>query len=211
MKREMIGLNRLKQPHLKFEQEAWDHNLIVCGVDEVGRGCLAGPVVAAAVSFPKNHCPHEKIRDSKKLTPKMRAELFSFILDECYDFGVGLVPATEIDAIGIVPATKKAMESAIAGFSRNPDQILIDAVVLEEITIPQKSIIKGDESVYSIAAASIVAKVFRDSVVSGFDNVYSEYQFASHKGYGTKAHYAAIKKHGLTKEHRRTFLRNIKS
>lgn len=211
MKREMIGLNRLKQPHLKFEQEAWDHNLIVCGVDEVGRGCLAGPVVAAAVSFSKSHKPHEKVRDSKKMTPKMRAEMFEYILDNCSDFGIGLVPADEIDRIGIVPATKKAMVSAIQGFNIQPDEILIDAVNLEEITIKQKSIIKGDESVYSIAAASIVAKVFRDSVVSGFDNVYSEYQFSSHKGYGTKAHYAAIEKHGLTKEHRRTFLRNIKS
>jgi ribonuclease HII len=199
----------MKQPHTKFEQELWNQNLIVCGIDEVGRGCIAGPVVAAAVSFPKEHKIHEKIRDSKKVTPKMRAELFDFILDECDDFGIGLVPAETIDEIGISPATKRAMALAIDGMTKKPDQILIDAVVLDEVTIAQKSIIKGDENIYSIAAASIVAKVFRDSVVSGFDNIYPEYGFSSHKGYGTKIHYEALKKSGLTSEHRRTFLKNF--
>jgi len=199
----------MKQPHTKFEQEAWGQGLVVCGIDEVGRGCIAGPVVAAAVSFPKEHKLHEKIRDSKKVTPKMRAELFNFILEECDDFGVGLVSAKAIDENGISPATKLAMALAINDLTNKPDQILIDAVVLDEVTIAQKSIIKGDENIYSIAAASIVAKVFRDSVVSGFDNVYPDYGFSSHKGYGTKVHYEALKKSGLTSEHRRTFLKNL--
>lgn len=199
----------MKKPHTKFEQEYWSNGLVVCGIDEVGRGCIAGPVVAAAVSFPKEHTIHEKIRDSKKVTPKMRAELFDYILEECDDFGVGLVSAEIIDQIGISPATKKAMGLAIEGMTNAPDQVLIDAVVLEEVIIAQKSIIKGDENIYSIAAASIVAKVFRDSVVSGFDNIYKEYGFSSHKGYGTKAHYEALKKSGLTPEHRKTFLKNI--
>lgn len=199
----------MKQPHTKFEQEAWSKGLVVCGIDEVGRGCIAGPVVAAAVSFPEAHKIHEKIRDSKKVTSKMRAELFDFILEECDDFGVGLVSADSIDEIGISPATKKAMALAIEGLTIKPDQILIDAVVLDEVAISQKSIIKGDENIYSIAAASIVAKVFRDAVVSGLDNIYPDYGFSSHKGYGTKVHYEAIKKSGLTTEHRKTFLKNI--
>lgn len=200
---------RMKNPHIKFEKESWEKNRIVCGVDEVGRGCIAGPVVAAAVVFPKNHKPHQKIRDSKKVTPKMRKELFDFILSECDDFGIGLVGASEIDEYGIVPATKKAMRLAIDSINKKVDMILIDAVVLEEVPTAQKSIIKGDENVYSIAAASIVAKVFRDQVVSGLDNVFSGYEFANHKGYGTNAHYESIKTFGLTPEHRKTFLKNL--
>lgn len=195
-------------PHLNFEKEAWKNNIVVCGVDEVGRGCIAGPVVAAAVSFSENHKPHQKIKDSKKLTPKMREELFDFILEDCNDFGIGLVSASEIDEIGIVPATKKAMKLAIESINNQTALVMIDAVILDNIPIAQKSIIKGDEKVYSIAAASIVAKVFRDKVVSGLDNVYKNYEFSSHKGYGTKAHYEAINKNGLTLEHRRTFLKS---
>ncbi len=195
-------------PHFEFEKEAWLKNLTSCGVDEVGRGCIAGPVVAGAVSFPKNHKLNEKIRDSKKLTEKAREELFDFILDECDDFGIGLVPATEIDEIGIVPATKKAMKIAIESINIKMDLILIDAVKLEDVLTTQKSIIKGDEKVYSIAAASIIAKVFRDRIVSGLDNVYEDYGFSSHKGYGTKKHYEALNSSGHTPEHRKTFLKN---
>lgn len=199
----------MKVPHLKFEQEAWRINSITCGVDEVGRGCLAGPVVAAAVVFPKEHIPIKNVRDSKKLTPKMRAEIYDLILNDASDFGIGLVTATEIDEIGIAPATKKAMKLAIDSLSRIPDVVLIDALYLDDITITQKSIIKGDESVYSISAASIIAKVYRDAVVSGFDNIYPEYGFSSHKGYGTKKHYNAITCYGITDEHRKTFLKKV--
>lgn len=196
-------------PNLNFEKEVWAAKGLACGIDEVGRGCIAGPVVAAAVVFGPDHSPHEKIKDSKMLTPKKREELYDFILEEAQDYGIGLVPASEIDEIGIVPATKKAMQYAIEMLGSDPSNLLIDAVVLDEIDIPQKSIIKGDTVCYSIAAASILAKVFRDRVVMGFDNVYPEYGFGGHKGYGAPAHYAAIKENGFTPEHRRTFCRNI--
>jgi len=196
-------------PHLEFEQEVWTSGGLACGIDEVGRGCIAGPVVAAAVIFDSKHVPHEKIKDSKMLTPKKREELYDFILEEALDYGIGLVPASDIDEIGIVPATKKAMRYAIEMLGTVPSNLLIDAVVLSEIKIPQKSIIKGDTVCYSIAAASIIAKVFRDHVVIGFDNIYPEYGFSGHKGYGAASHYAAIEKCGLTPEHRKTFLRRV--
>ncbi|MBW6431896.1 ribonuclease HII, partial [Patescibacteria group bacterium] len=151
------------------------------------------------------------VRDSKKLSSKKREEIFEEILDLALDFGVGLISAPEIDEIGIVPATKKAMIQAIENLSYQPDILLIDAMVLDEIEIEQKSIIRGDESCYSISCASIVAKVFRDRIVSGFDNIYPDYLFSSHKGYGTKDHYEAIKTHGLTLEHRRSFLKTLNS
>jgi ribonuclease HII len=197
-------------PHLDYEKEVWATQGLVCGIDEVGRGSIAGPVVAAAVVFAPEHVPHEKIRDSKTLTPKKREELFEFIVTEAKDYGIGLVAASEIDEIGIVPATKKAMQMAVEMLTGAPDYMLIDAVVLTEAEIPQRSIIKGDTICYSIAAASILAKVFRDHVVMGFDNVFPDYGFSGHKGYGAPIHYAAIEKHGLTPEHRRTFLRNVK-
>jgi len=197
-------------PHLDFEKEIWANNLLACGIDEVGRGCIAGPVVAAAVIFDSSHQPHDKIRDSKMLSPKKREELFDFIVSGAKDYGIGLVPASEIDEIGIVPATKKAMRYAIEMLGTVPSNLLIDAVVLSEIKIPQKSIIKGDTVCYSIAAASIIAKVFRDHLVIGFDNIYPEYGFSGHKGYGAASHYAAIEKYGLIDEHRKTFCRNIK-
>lgn len=193
-------------PHLKFEEEIWIKGGLACGVDEVGRGCIAGPVVAAAVVFSKNHKPIKNVRDSKKLTPKMRKEIFDEILNQSIDFGIGLVPALEIDRGGINPATKKAMMLAIESLTKIPEVVLIDAVKLEEVTIIQKSIIRGDENVYSISAASIIAKVFRDAIISGLDNVHPNYSFSSHKGYGTKKHYEEIEKNGLTEEHRKSFL-----
>lgn len=202
-------IKNMISPHLDFEKEVWAAKGLACGIDEVGRGCIAGPVVAAAVIFDSEHSPHEKIKDSKMLTPKKREELYDFILEEAQDYGIGLVPASEIDEIGIVPATKKAMQYAIEMLGSVPSNLLIDAVVLSEVEIPQKSIIKGDTVCYSIAAASIIAKVFRDHVVIGFDNIYPEYGFSGHKGYGAATHYAAIEKYGLTPEHRRTFLRKL--
>lgn len=198
-------------PNLDYEKEAWLRDKFVSGIDEVGRGCLAGPVVAATVILPKQHKPIIGVRDSKKLSSKKREEIYEQILDLALDFGVGLIPASEIDEIGIVSATKKAMFQAIENLSYRPDILLIDAMVLDEVEIEQKSIIRGDESCYSISCASIVAKVFRDRVVSGLDNVHPNYQFSSHKGYGTKLHYEAIQAYGLTSEHRRTFLKNLNS
>lgn len=192
-------------PDLSFEEEIWAEGRILCGVDEVGRGCLAGPVVAAAVVMPKGHKPIDGICDSKKLTRKKREELFDIILDNVADFGVGLVPAIEIDNVGIASATKRAMAEAVKLLTIQPDTLLVDAYEIDEMVIDQKPIAKGDEVCYSIACASIVAKVFRDSVVAGLHHDFPKYGFPNHKGYGTKKHREAIKKHGTTREHRRTF------
>lgn len=196
----------MKSPHLKFEKEVWAKDGIACGIDEVGRGCIAGPVVACAISFPCGHKRIKNVRDSKKLTPKMRKEIYEKLLTSASDFGIGLVSPSEIDSMGIAFATKKAMKLAFDQLSKVPDVALIDAFSIEEIEIKQKAIIRGDECVYSIAAASIVAKVFRDAIVSGFDNIYPDYSFSRHKGYGTKIHYEALHKNGLTPEHRKTFI-----
>jgi ribonuclease HII len=196
-------------PNLKNEREYWNQEILVCGVDEVGRGCLAGPVVAAAVVMPLGHKAILNVRDSKKLTPKMRREVCEKILDKCHDFGIGLVTAAEIDEIGIEKATKKAMVGAIAQLTFGHQVVLIDGNKPLEIDTRQKTIIKGDATVYSISAASVIAKVFRDQILIGLDNAYPEYGFAGHKGYHSKDHVEAIKKYGLTPEHRRYFLRSI--
>lgn len=194
-------------PHLNFEKKVWSQGKLCCGVDEVGKGCVAGPVVAAAVVFGIGHKPYEKIRDSKMLTPVARFKISEHILENCLDFGVGLVSAGEIDKIGITAATQKAMIKALEMIDVECQQILIDGREIDGIE-NQVAIIKGDLHVYSIAAASIIAKVFRDAIVSGLDNVYCGYDFKSHKGYGTKKHFEFIKKLGLTSEHRKTFLKN---
>lgn len=197
------------KPHLDFEKEIWKSGGLACGIDEVGRGCIAGPVVSAAVVMPKNHKMIDNVRDSKKLTPKMRKEIYHLVLDQAEDFGIGLVPADEIDRIGINAAIQKAMTYALGMLQKPPAMVLTDAVRIEEVSYSQKAVIRGDEHIYSISAASIVAKVFRDAVVSGFDNIYPEYSFSSHKGYGTKKHYEAVEKHGATTEHRKTFMRGV--
>jgi ribonuclease HII len=197
------------QPDLKHENIIWAQSGLAAGVDEVGRGCLAGPVVAAAVVMPVGCDIHIKIRDSKTMTAKARAEMFDYILDNCHDFGVGLVPASQIDANGINPSVNTAMQLALSMLKSDPSIVLVDAVTVDNISIPQKGVIKGDAKVYSIAAASVVAKVFRDSVVSGLDNVYPEYGFSGHKGYGAAKHMDAIRTHGLTPEHRRSFCTRI--
>jgi len=193
---------------MDFEKEAWRSDCLCCGIDEVGRGCIAGPVVAAAVIFPPNHKIHKKIRDSKKMTPKMRQVAFEYILDNSIDFGVGLINAQMIDKIGIVSATEQAIIESVKMLKTEIDHALIDGKSIKELNLKQKAVVKGDEHIYSISAASIVAKVFRDAIVSGFDNVYEDYNFKSHKGYGTKKHFEAITKNGLTPEHRKTFLKN---
>ncbi|MDD3481235.1 MAG: ribonuclease HII [Patescibacteria group bacterium] len=198
----------MKYPSTDYEVSVWASGGLACGIDEVGRGCVAGPVVAAAVIMPAGHKPLEHVRDSKKLTVKKREELFYEILDSCADFGVGLLSAAEIDRIGIVDSVRGAMSEAVSSLVLTPDLLLIDAMKIEGIPITQKSIIKGDESVYSIACASIVAKVYRDRVVMGLDNVHPNHEFSSHKGYGTKKHFENIREHGMTEEHRKSFLKN---
>lgn len=197
------------QPHLKFEKEVWGADGLAAGVDEVGKGCVAGPVVAAAVIFPPNTKIHKKIRDSKTMTQKAREEMFEYILENCHDFGIGLATAEEINDHGINPATQRALVRAVKGLKTSPDLVLVDAVEIVGIPQLQKAVIKGDAHIYSVAAASVVAKVFRDAIVAGFDNVYPEYKFSAHKGYGTKVHQEAIKSYGLTPEHRTLFCRKF--
>lgn len=200
----------MQKPNLKIEKEHWSKDQLICGVDEVGRGCLAGPVVAAAVILKKDHKPIKNVRDSKTLNEKQRRELFDLILDSVHDFGVGLVPAKEIDLVGIHVASKLAMAQAVRHLNVVPQKALIDGrFILEEIDLPQEAVIDGDAKCYTISCASIIAKVFRDQVVSGFDNIYPGFGFTSHKGYATKKHYEALRNFGITDEHRRTFLKKF--
>lgn len=176
----------------------------IAGVDEAGRGPLAGPVVAAAVIMPADS-KILGIDDSKKLTEAMRDARYEEILKTCIAYGVGIVDQEDIDAINILEATKKAMSLALRDLE--PEVILIDAVALKGQSVPVHGIIKGDEQSFAIAAASIIAKVTRDRLMLDYDKVYPEYGFAAHKGYGTKQHYAALDLIGPSPIHRKTFLR----
>ena len=189
----------------RFERDAWRAGLRhVAGVDEAGRGPLAGPVVAAAVIlYPER--PIKRLQDSKLLTPARRAELFSCILEEAVAVGVGSVDAETIDQINILEATRVAMLEAIRALSVSPELVLIDALRLAALSCPQRSLIRGDRRSASIAAASIVAKVTRDRLMTEYDLEFPEYGFARHKGYPTAAHQAALVKHGPCPVHRRTF------
>ena len=180
----------------------------ICGVDEAGRGPLCGPVAAAAVIMPKDS-KIEGVNDSKKLTEKKREELYEKIIKEAVSYSVCLVDHTEIDEINILNATLKAMEQAINGLHIKPDFALIDGNQNRGITTPNKTVVKGDSKSYSIACASILAKVTRDRLMADYDKMYPEYGFSKHKGYGTKAHYEAIQVYGITPVHRKTFLKKI--
>ena len=182
--------------------------LLIAGVDEVGRGTLAGPVLAAAAILP-GPVPEEYrpiINDSKALSASQRERAFAWLVNWCVSYGVGASTADEIDAIGIVPATKQAMSRAITILEPQPDHLIIDAVDLDSITIPQTSIIKADSRSQSVAAASIIAKVTRDRLMANvFDSEYPGYGFAAHKGYGTAIHMSALQKLGASPIHRRSF------
>ena len=180
----------------------------LCGIDEVGRGPLAGPVVACAVILPKD-CDILYLNDSKQLTPKKREELYEIILDKAVSVGIGMTGPARIDEINILQATYEAMREAISRLSVIPQLLLNDAVTIPGVQIPQVPIIKGDAKSVSIAAASIVAKVTRDRMMVEYDAVMPEYGFASNKGYGSAAHIAAIKKNGPSPIHRKTFIRNL--
>lgn len=188
-----------------YERKYGQYNYI-CGVDEVGRGPFAGPVVAAAVILPKD-CDILYLNDSKKISEKKRDILYDEIYEKAVAVGIGMASEKVIDEINILQATYKAMQSAIEKLEVVPDLLLNDAVTIPEISIPQVPIIKGDAKSASIAAASIVAKVTRDRMMKEYDAVYPGYQFARNKGYGTKAHIEAIKAQGICEIHRRTFVK----
>lgn len=187
-----------------YEKKYSDYAAI-CGIDEVGRGPFAGPVVAGAVILPKDH-PILYLNDSKKLSEKKREELYDVILNEAVATGIGMASPARIDEINILQATYEAMRMAISELKVQPDLLLNDAVTIPEVSIQQVPIIKGDAKSVSIAAASIIAKVTRDRLMVEYDSVFPGYDFASNKGYGTKAHIEGLKKLGPTPIHRMSFI-----
>lgn len=192
-----------------FEREyGRDGAALICGIDEVGRGPLAGPVVAGAVILPAD-CPVLYLNDSKQLSAKRREELYDVILENAVAVGLGFASPERIDEINILQATYEAMREAIGKLSARPDVLLNDAVTIPQVNIRQIPIIKGDAKSVSIAAASIVAKVTRDRMMEQYDEVFPGYGFAKNKGYGSGEHIAALKRLGLTPIHRRSFIGNF--
>ncbi len=204
--KEEVRLQELKQ----IENELYKQGIqAICGIDEAGRGPLAGPVVVAAVIMPKDSMI-EGVNDSKKVSEKKREALYDTILEEAISYGVGIISQQEIDEINILNATKKGLTTAIRQLQTKPDRIIVDALnKIDTCGIPYTSIIKGDAKCYSIAAASIIAKVTRDRIMRQWDEIYPQYGFAKHKGYGTKAHMDAIKAYGICPIHRISFTKNI--
>lgn len=190
-----------------YERKYADFEFI-CGIDEVGRGPLAGPVVAGAVILPKD-CDILYLNDSKKLSEKMRESLYDEIMDKALATGIGMVSPQRIDEINILQATYEAMRMAIDNLKIKPDLLLNDAVTIPEVTIKQVPIIKGDAKSASIAAASIIAKVTRDRLMVQYEEVLPGYGFASNKGYGSAAHIQALKELGVTPIHRESFIKNL--
>lgn len=204
----------------EIEENLYDEGITsIAGIDEAGRGPLAGPVVVASVIMPRESMI-EGVNDSKKVSEKKREKLYKEIINECIAYGVGIIDQEEIDKINILNATKEGLTKAIKGMENNlkekkqkiekPEIILVDALTkIDTDHIPYRSIIKGDSKSYSIAAASIIAKVTRDRIMRQWDEVYPMYGFAKHKGYGTVAHMEAIREYGLCPLHRRSFVKNI--
>lgn len=181
---------------------------VICGVDEAGRGPLAGPVCAAAVILPNNQ-ELPGLNDSKKLTDKKRRELFPIIKEQAIAYGIGFASEQEIDEINILQATFLAMQRAIDQLTVRPDLALIDGNRQKDFGVPAQTVVKGDSLSASIAAASVLAKVSRDDVMMEMAQKYPQYGFDIHKGYGTKAHYAALKEYGPSPIHRMTFLKKF--
>lgn len=191
----------------KYEREYAQYTYIA-GIDEVGRGPLAGPVVTCAVILPKD-CDILYINDSKKLSAAKREELYDEIMEKAVAVGIGMVGPERIDEINILQATYEAMRQAISKLDPQPDVLLNDAVTIPGVNIKQVPIIKGDAKSISIGAASIIAKVTRDRMMEEYDHIFPEYGFASNKGYGSAEHIAAIKQYGQTPIHRRSFIGNF--
>lgn len=181
---------------------------VICGVDEAGRGPLAGPVCAAAVILPK-HLDIPGLTDSKKLTDKKRRELFPLIQEQAVAYGIGLASQEEIDEINILQATFLAMERALAQLQVHPDLALIDGNREREFGLPVQTVVKGDSLSANIAAASVLAKVTRDDLMIELAQQYPQYGFEIHKGYGTKAHYEALRQYGASPVHRKSFLKKF--
>ncbi len=193
----------------EIEDSCYTNDLqVICGVDEAGRGPLAGPVCAAAVILPK-HLELPGLTDSKKLSDKKRRELFPVIKENAVAFGIGFATEQEIDERNILQATFLAMQRALDQLSVRPDLALIDGNRETDFGVPVKTVVKGDSLSANIAAASVLAKVTRDDIMMEMAKCYPQYGFEIHKGYGTKAHYAALSEHGASPVHRMTFLRKF--
>ena len=204
--KEIERLNLLKQEELSLYNDKIQY---ICGIDEAGRGPLAGPVVVGAVIMPKDSFI-EGVNDSKKVSEKKREKLYDLITEEAIAYSVGIIDHNKIDEINILNATKLGLKNAIEELKVRPNIILVDALNnMDTDGIPYKSIIKGDAKVYSIACASIIAKVTRDRIMREWDSIYPVYGFERHKGYGTAAHIAAIKENGPCIIHRKTFIKNF--
>ena len=206
--KEQIRLTKLKE----IEEQIYLNNKdikYICGIDEAGRGPLAGPVVVASVIMPRNS-KIEGINDSKKIQEKKREELYDKIIEEAICYGVGIMDQTEIDTINILEATKKGLTMSLQELTIKPNIILVDALKgINTLGIPYKSIIKGDALCYSISAASIIAKETRDRIMRQWDEIYPQYGFERHKGYGTAFHIESIKEYGLCPIHRRSFTKKF--
>ena len=199
-------LNELKEIDKSYFKEGYNY---LCGIDEAGRGLLPGPVVVAAAIMPKDSMI-EGVNDSKKVSEKKREKLYELIIEEAISYSVGIVDQNEVDRINILNATKAGLTEAVRTLKVKPELILVDALTnIDTCGVPYQSIIKGDAKSYSIAAASIIAKVTRDRIMREWDKVYPQYGFEKHKGYGTAAHISAIKENGLCPLHRLSFVKNI--
>lgn len=204
-KLEKLEEERRRLDGMREYERKYAHFGLVCGVDEAGRGPLAGPVVAGAVILPED-CEILYLNDSKQLSAKRREELFDEIREKAAAWGIGMASPQRIDEINILQATYEAMAQAVKALDPAPGVLLNDAVKIPQISLPQVPIIKGDAKSLSIAAASVLAKVTRDRLMVGYDREFPQYGFAAHKGYGSAAHIAAIREYGPSPIHRRTFI-----
>lgn len=205
---EKLEAEKKRMENMYIYERKYADFLYICGIDEVGRGPLAGPVVAGAVILPKD-CDILYLNDSKKLSEKMREELYGEIMEKAVATGIGMVGPQRIDEINILQATYEAMRMAIGNLKVRPDLLLNDAVTIPEVNIRQVPIIKGDAKSASIAAASIIAKVTRDRLMVQYEEVLPGYGFASNKGYGSALHIQALQKMGATPIHRQSFIKNF--
>ncbi len=204
--KEVERLTKLKEIEKDLYQKGFQK---ICGIDEAGRGPLAGPVVVAGVIMPQDSMI-EGVNDSKKVSEKKREKLYDLILEEAISYSVAIINQDIIDEINILNATKQGVTEVVEGLAIKPDLIIVDALThINTKGIPYDSIIKGDAKCYNIAAASIIAKVTRDRIMRQWDEIYPQYGFVQHKGYGTAKHIAAIKEYGLTPIHRRSFTKNF--
>ena len=207
-KEEALQKERMRLEDMRSFEHKYSTYSLICGIDEAGRGPLAGPVVAGAVILPKD-CEILYLNDSKKLSPAKREALYEEIMEKAEAVGVGMASPARIDEINILQATYEAMREAVYNLGVTPELLLNDAVTIPDVSIPQVPIIKGDAKSVSIAAASIIAKVTRDRLMVQYDEILPGYGFARHKGYGSKDHIEAIRRLGPTPIHRQTFIKNF--